>query len=161
MNGCLPRTVGKRESPNIHQLAAILVDTLRRRKFTAKPRPRSLTKGNQNLNDRLKVLFVCSKNQWRSPTAEKVYCRDERVSVRSRGTARSAVRTITAADLHWADLVLVMEEKHRNRIRAEFPQASRRSQIHVLDVPDDYQFMDDELVELIRSATDPIFSQHT
>jgi len=28
--------------------------------------------------------------------------------------------------------------------------------VHVLDIPDDYQFMDAELVELIESAAEPI-----
>lgn len=105
--------------------------------------------------ERINVLFVCSRNQWRSPTAEKVYRNDDRVNARSRGTTRSAVRTITAADLSWADAVMVMEEKHRRRILADFPDASRFKPIHVLDIPDDYQFMDPTLVNLISAAADP------
>ena len=107
---------------------------------------------------RLNVLFVCSKNQWRSPTAETIYRRDERVSVRSRGTAKAAVQTIRASDLAWADLILVMEDKHRQRILADFPGEAKFKPLHVLDIPDEYRFMDDELVELIRSATEPILS---
>ncbi len=95
---------------------------------------------------RLNVLFVCSKNQWRSPTAEAIYRRDERLSVRSRGTAKSAVQTIRSDDIIWADVILVMEDKHRRRILADFPGESRFKPMHVLDIPDDYQFMDDELV---------------
>ncbi|WP_404308520.1 low molecular weight protein tyrosine phosphatase family protein [Neorhodopirellula lusitana] len=106
--------------------------------------------------NRLNVLFVCSMNQWRSPTAEKIYQDDTRVSVRSRGTSRSAVRSISAKDLAWASLVLVMENKHRNRLLADFPGQTKFLEMHVLDIPDDYQFMDTELVELIRSATEPI-----
>lgn len=105
---------------------------------------------------RLNVLFVCSKNQWRSPTAEAIYRRDERLSVRSRGTAKSAVQTIRSDDIIWADVILVMEDKHRRRILADFPGESRFKPMHVLDIPDDYQFMDDELVELIRTAAEPV-----
>ncbi len=105
------------------------------------------------------ILFVCSKNQWRSPTAEAIYWRDERVSVRSRGTAKAAVQTIRSSDIVWADAILVMEDKHRQRIQADFPGESKFKPMYVLDIPDDYQFMDDELVELIKSATDPIIGQ--
>ncbi|MCS7466423.1 protein tyrosine phosphatase [Stieleria sp. ICT_E10.1] len=105
--------------------------------------------------NRINVLFVCSKNQWRSPTAEAVYRDDPRVSVRSRGTAKSARQTIHAADLAWADLVLVMEDKHRHRLLADFPGDTKYLPIQVLHIPDDYQFMDPELVELIRFSAEP------
>ncbi len=104
------------------------------------------------------ILFVCSKNQWRSPTAEAMYRHDERVSVRSRGTARAAVQTIRLGDIVWADAILVMEDKHRQRILAEFPGKTKFTPIRVLDIPDQYQFMDNELVELIRSAVEPVIA---
>ena len=106
--------------------------------------------------NRIKVLFVCSKNQWRSPTAEAIYRDDDRIDVRSRGTAKSAVQTIRGGDIGWADLVLVMENKHRQRILADFPGESKYKPMHVLDIPDEYRFMDAELVELICSAAEPL-----
>ena len=108
------------------------------------------------MSQRPKILFVCSKNQWRSPTAEAIYRGDARISVRSRGTAQAAVQTIRSSDIDWADAILVMEDKHRKRILADFPGESKFKPVHVLDIPDDYQFMDAELVELIKSATEPI-----
>tara|TARA_R110002167_G_scaffold307713_2_gene512309 strand:+ start:518 stop:868 length:351 start_codon:yes stop_codon:yes gene_type:complete len=105
---------------------------------------------------RLKVLFVCSKNQWRSPTAEAIYRDDARISVRSRGTAHAAVQSIRADDLNWANIVFVMENKHRTRLRADFSDETQRIAIHVLDIPDEYRFMDPELQQLIQSAVDPI-----
>ncbi len=108
------------------------------------------------MDRRLNVLFVCSKNQWRNPTAEALYRGDDRISVRSRGTASGAVQTIRASDIIWADAILVMEDKHRQRILSDFPVESKFKPMHVLDIPDDYQFMDDELVELIKAATEPI-----
>ncbi|TWT54797.1 Low molecular weight phosphotyrosine protein phosphatase [Rubripirellula amarantea] len=108
---------------------------------------------------RINVLFVCSKNQWRSPTAEAIYRNDDRVSVRSRGTAKSAVQTIRPSDIVWADVVFVMEDKHRQRILADFPGEAKFKPVHVLDIPDDYQFMDDELVELIRLSVEPIIER--
>ncbi|MCR9296128.1 MAG: protein tyrosine phosphatase [bacterium] len=107
------------------------------------------------MNNRRNLLFICSKNQWRSPTAEAVFRDDPRVSVRSRGTSRSARRTVQAGDLAWSDLVLVMENKHRHRLLADYPGETKFLPIEVLHIPDDYQFMDPELVELIRVAADP------
>ncbi len=106
--------------------------------------------------DRPKVLFVCSRNQWRSPTAEAIYRDDSRLSVRSRGTSSAAVRTLRENDLTWADLVLVMEQKHRSRLLADFPDLTKFLTIHVLDIPDDYRYMDAELIQLLRIAADPI-----
>ena len=105
---------------------------------------------------RLNVLFVCSRNRWRSPTAETIYRDDDRVNVRSRGTGAGAARTISATDVRWADLVLVMEQKHRKRILASFPNASRHRPIYVLDIPDEYRFMDPELIELIQVSVEPV-----
>jgi len=90
--------------------------------------------------------------------AEAIYRRDERLSVRSRGTAKSAVQTIRSDDIVWADVILVMEDKHRRRILADFPGESRFKPMRLLDILDDYQFMDDELVELIKSAAEPIIA---
>lgn len=105
------------------------------------------------------MLFVCSKNQWRSPTAEAIYRRDDRVAVRSRGTSKSAVQTIRSSDIAWADLMFVMENKHRQRILADFPGEAKFRPMHVLDIPDEFHFMDDELVDMIRSAAEPIIAE--
>ena len=80
------------------------------------------------------------------------------LSVRSRATAKAAVQTIRTSDLVWADLILVMEDKHRQRILADFPGEAKYKPLHVLDIPDEYRFMDDELVDLIRSAAEPIIA---
>lgn len=102
------------------------------------------------------VLFICSRNQWRSPTGEQVWRGHDGVHVRSAGTSRSARRRVTVADLRWADLIFVMEEKHKSRIKAEFREETRFKDLHVLDVPDEYQFMDPELVELLREKCAPL-----
>lgn len=57
-------------------------------------------------------LFVCSRNQWRSPTAEKVF-KQKGYSARSAGTSPNAKNTISVADINWADLIFVMEKSIR------------------------------------------------
>lgn len=108
----------------------------------------------------LHLLFVCSRNQWRSPTAEAIYARREGVRVRSRGVAASARRRLTAADLVWADLVFVMEECHADRIEEAFPAEARSKRLLVLDIPDEFRFMDPELVEMISQAVEPTLATH-
>ena len=102
-----------------------------------------------------RILFVCSRNEWRSPTAERVFGRDPRWVVRSAGTSRSARRRVTAGDLQWADAILVMERSHRSRLREQFPE-SRDLDVIVLDIPDDYGFMDPDLVDLLERSVGPV-----
>jgi len=99
----------------------------------------------------LKILFVCSLNRWRSPTAERVWARHPRVDARSAGTSSGARHPVSAADLAWADVVVAMEDKHRARLLADFRALLAHKPVHVLDIPDDYKFMDPDLVELLRA----------
>lgn len=98
------------------------------------------------------VLFICSRNQWRSPTAETVWRKHPDISVRSAGTSPSARRTVSAVDIHWADVIVVMEQKHKNRLVAEFTRLLEHKPIHVLDIPDEYKYMDPELVEMLEES---------
>ena len=102
--------------------------------------------------DRLAVLFICSRNQWRSPTAESIFRKHPAHAVRSAGTSRSAKRTVTAADLDWADVVLVMEDKHKSRLRGTFGPVLQHKPVRVLHIPDEYGFMDPALVEALGVA---------
>ena len=72
------------------------------------------------------------------------------MEVRSRGVSGKARQRLAAADLEWADLVLVMEKEHRTRMREQFPDLMADVDVHVLDIPDDYAFMDPELMEMLR-----------
>ncbi|MGB0951737.1 MAG: low molecular weight protein tyrosine phosphatase family protein [Planctomycetota bacterium] len=107
-------------------------------------------------HQRTHLLFVCSRNQWRSPTGEQIYARDSRVAVRSCGVSMKARRRLREEDLDWADVVLVMEHAHRQRILQRFPDAGRDVAIEVLDIPDDYGFMDPELQEMLRGHVEAL-----
>jgi len=110
-------------------------------------------------NESVKILFVCSMNQWRSPTAERIYADRLLTQVRSGGTNKGARKRVRSADLKWADLVLVMEDKHKQRLLGDFPGELRFKEIHVLDIPDNYRFMDAELIDELVAAVDPILDQ--
>lgn len=104
----------------------------------------------------MKVLFLCSRNHWRSPTAEAIYQNDPRVQVRSAGVSSAARTRVSEKFLRWADLVCVMEHWQKKRLREDFPDVVRDLQIEVLDIPDDYEFMDPGLIELIRERVEPL-----
>jgi predicted protein tyrosine phosphatase len=104
----------------------------------------------------IRVLFLCSRNQWRSPTAEALYQNDPRVEVASAGLSPSARRRVTEKLLLWADLVMVMESSHRRRLHEQFADVAPDLRIEVLDIPDDFEFMDPDLVLLIRQSVEPL-----
>lgn len=98
----------------------------------------------------MNLLFVCSRNQWRSPTAEEIFKNSQEHQVKSAGTEPSARIKITEKLINWADIVFVMEKKHKDRIEQRFATVVNEKELIVLDIPDDYQFMDEELVDLIK-----------
>lgn len=71
----------------------------------------------------------------------------------------SSPRKLRAADLEWADVVFVMESKHRSRIRESMSQALGHTPLHVLEIPDDYQFMDPELIDLLHERVESCLNE--
>ena len=100
----------------------------------------------------LKVLFICSRNRWRSLTAEKIFDGVNGIQARSAGTEPSARIRVTAGHLSWADLIFVMEKKHSRRLQEKFPEAIANKNIICLHIPDDYKFMQPELVDLLEAS---------
>ncbi|MFZ8201216.1 low molecular weight protein tyrosine phosphatase family protein [Alteromonas portus] len=89
------------------------------------------------------ILFIFSRNKWRSPTGEQVWRNHPEVAVRSAGTSPKARRTATAKDIQWADVIFVMEEKLKNRPKAQFTRLLEYKDINILNIPDEYQYMDE------------------
>ncbi|WP_250657840.1 low molecular weight protein tyrosine phosphatase family protein [Alkalimarinus coralli] len=102
------------------------------------------------------ILFICSKNQWRSPTAETIWRKHPSLNVRSAGTSQKARKTVNAKDIAWADVIFVMEEKHKNRLKADFSRMLSHKTIYVLDIPDEYQYMDSNLIDELESTVAPL-----
>jgi predicted protein tyrosine phosphatase len=98
-----------------------------------------------------KLLFVCSRNRRRSLTAERVFGRVPGLQVRSAGTQPEARIVVTAGHLGWADLIFLMEKSHLNRLRRKFPDALQGKRIVTLLIPDDYEFMQLELIDELHA----------
>ncbi len=101
------------------------------------------------------VLFVCSRNRLRSPTAEQVFAEWLGVETASAGLSPDADAPVTPELLAWADTVFVMERAHRARLVARFGTHLRHARVVCLDIPDDYDFMDPALVRLLQTRVTP------
>lgn len=99
-----------------------------------------------------KVLFVCSRNRLRSPTAEQMYASREDLQVASAGLAPDAEERVSAELVAWADLIFVMEKQHLKRLRSRFAAQLRApKRVVCLDISDDYDFMQPELMSLLQA----------
>lgn len=105
-----------------------------------------------------KCLFVCSRNRWRSPTAERIFHGMDGIQARSAGTETGARIKVTAGHIGWADVIFVMEPKHARRLREKFADELADKPLICLHIPDDYQFMQPELIALLESAVAPHLS---
>lgn len=99
----------------------------------------------------MNILFICSRNKWRSATAENIFKNHPEHEVRSAGTAPSARIKINAKLIIWSDLIFVMEKKHKQRIIERFPEETGEKEIITLHIPDNYQYMNQELIEELNA----------
>ncbi|OYX06071.1 MAG: phosphotyrosine protein phosphatase [Caulobacter vibrioides] len=107
----------------------------------------------------MNVLFVCSRNKLRSPTAEQVFANWPGVEVSSAGLDDGCGNPVTPEDLAWADLVMVMEQAHRNKLSRRFKKHLKTARVIVLGIPDDYGFMDPALVKILQAKVPPFLKR--
>ncbi|MDR1298239.1 MAG: hypothetical protein LBO05_12925 [Deltaproteobacteria bacterium] len=106
--------------------------------------------------NRLKVLFVCSANVDRSPTAEVVHRGRQSVAARSAGVGEGAATPVSKQLADWADIVCAMEDWHVRRLREKFASSLERTPVFNLDVPDVHSYMDGALITLIEKKMEPV-----
>ena len=98
------------------------------------------------------LLFICSRNAWRSRTAETIFHHTPGVTVKSAGTSPSARIRINQKLLEWADTIYVMEQKHLAQLRQRFSRGEWEERVIVLDILDEYRYMDEDLVRELREV---------
>jgi predicted protein tyrosine phosphatase len=101
-----------------------------------------------------RVLFVCSQNKLRSPTAEQVFAAWPGLEVDSAGTNHDAENPLTGELVEWADVIFVMERTHRSKLSKRFKR-HLKARVICLNIPDDYDFMDPGLVVLLKARVEP------
>ena len=99
----------------------------------------------------MNILFVCSRNKWRSATAETIFKNHPLHQVKSAGTSAAARIKINAKHIDWADLIFVMERKHKLILAENFKEEIAEKETIILNIPDDYQYMDEELIEELET----------
>ncbi len=97
------------------------------------------------------VLFVCSQNRLRSPTAEQVFAVYSEIEVASAGLNHDAEVTLTPELVEWADMIFVMEKAHRVKLAEKFRSHLKDKRIICLDIPDRFKFMDAALIQLLET----------
>lgn len=97
-----------------------------------------------------RVLFICAKNRLRSPTAEHVFAAYPGIETDSAGVNHDAEVPVSTEHLRWADVVVVMEKRHQVKLRRSFSHALNGKRVVCLDIPDDYGYMDADLVALLH-----------
>ncbi len=98
-----------------------------------------------------RFLFICSQNKLRSPTAEQIFSARADIEVSSAGTNNDAENPIDAEQVEWADVIVLMEKHHRNKLQKRFYSALKSKRLVVLDIPDEYEFMDEGLIKLLKA----------
>lgn len=110
------------------------------------------------MNNKPNILVLCGKNKKRSRTAEYIFKNDDRFHVRSAGVSPKAERKVSENDLLWADIILVMETDHRKKLQDIYGHMEL-PKIIVLDIPDEYEFMDEELVDILTDKVNDVLSE--
>jgi predicted protein tyrosine phosphatase len=98
------------------------------------------------------LLFICSRNQWRSPTAELLFKNHPVHRARSAGTSDKARIKVNQKIIAWADVIFVMERKHRQILKQFFPEDIGGKTLVVLDIEDNYYFNDPELITQLKAS---------
>jgi predicted protein tyrosine phosphatase len=107
-----------------------------------------------------KLLFVCSRNRWRSLTAEKLFEHSSLYQVRSAGTQPDARIVVTGGHIGWADTIFCMEKSHVDRLRRKFPEALLGKRLICLHLRDEFEFMDSDLFDELRTKLSPYVTLH-
>jgi predicted protein tyrosine phosphatase len=97
------------------------------------------------------VLFICSANRLRSPTAEQVFSTWPGIETDSAGISNDADVVLSTEQVEWADIIFVMEKTHRNKLNRKFRSSLNGKRVICLDIPDDYEFMDPALVRILEN----------
>jgi len=98
-----------------------------------------------------RALFLCTHNRLRSPTAEQVFATWPGVETDSAGLGADADVPLSPEQLDWAEIVFVMEKKHKARLSTGFKRHLNGKRVICLDIPDEYAFMQAELVTLLEA----------
>jgi len=106
---------------------------------------------------KIHVLFICTRNKWRSPTAEEFFADHPGIECASAGLNHDSEVPLTPELVEWADLIFVMERQHKTKLSARYKEYLSGVRVVCLDIPDNYPFMDPALVKLLEAKVPRYF----
>ena len=101
---------------------------------------------------------MCSENRLRSPTAEAIFSEYQGIEAIGAGTNSDAATPVSGDLVEWADIILVMEEAHRNKVSKKHKTLLKNKRLIVLDIPDNFECMDPELIKLLKTKVSRIIN---
>jgi len=105
----------------------------------------------------MNFLFLCSMNRLRSPTAETIFSELAHIEVDSAGINRGAEVRLSADQLEAADIIFCMEKMHKRKLNESYGKYLKGKRVVVLNIPDNYPYMDEDLINLLRRKCMPYF----
>lgn len=105
--------------------------------------------------DKSKVLFICTANSERSPTAEMMVKGSEKYEAKSAGVHPFANRVVDQALIDWADIIFVMSKKEGHLAFLEKSFDLTGKELHDLDIPDRFPRGSIELQRLLQKKLVP------
>ncbi|MBD2209847.1 phosphotyrosine protein phosphatase [Nostoc linckia FACHB-104] len=106
-----------------------------------------------------KLLFLCSQNRLRSPTAEVIFAEYEGLETDSAGLDRYAEVPVSTEAIAWADIIFVMEKSHKQKLAKNFQPFLKDKRVICLDIPDEYEYMEPSLIELLKKKVLPLLGK--
>jgi predicted protein tyrosine phosphatase len=103
----------------------------------------------------IKLLFICSLNRWRSPTAEQIFSGYPGIETSSAGINRHADNPVTSELIEAADIIFVMEKAHKAKLAQRFSGCLHKKRIICLNIPDQYKYMDEKLIAILHARVTP------
>ncbi|BAY62592.1 hypothetical protein NIES22_26660 [Calothrix brevissima NIES-22] len=108
-----------------------------------------------------KLLFLCSQNRLRSPTAELVFSEYAGIETDSAGLDRYAEVPVSTEAIEWADIIFVMEKSHKQKLAQNFQPFLKDKRVICLNIPDEYEYMEPALIKLLKQKVLPILKIST
>ena len=78
------------------------------------------------------------------------------IEVSSAGTSRESPCPVSGDLLEWADWVFVMESTQKRLLSVRFVDMLKGKKVVCLNIPDNYEYMQPELVDRLRSTVLPL-----
>ena len=115
--------------------------------------------GNRFQGSRKKVLCVCSAGLLRSPTLAWILSNEPfGYNTRAVGTSTEyALIPLEDVHLRWADAVVFVDEGSHAVAKYDYEELINNMECHVLQIPDQYPFRDEKLVEIATEELKKVF----